>query len=150
MIKYILTILFFVTAINHTDAQQKPPTLTPPELQSFWSTTKGGSLPLEMVLSLVDSAVWVIDVKKVRYSVSRFVIVYRSKDKYEDEQTGEVKTRFNSNTVQIRNSPYLTEQWRKMLYENIKPGDELLITDLIARDKKGNFFRAPEVKIVIN
>lgn len=150
MVKYILTILVFVTAFNSTAAQQKPPTLTPPELQTFWGSSKGGNLPLEMALSLVDSSVWVIDTKKIRYSISRFVIVYRSKDKYEDEQTGEVKTRFNSNTVQIRNNPFLTEQWRKMLYENIKPGDELLITDLIARDKKGNFFRAPDVKIVIN
>lgn len=132
-------------------AQQKPaPSLTPPQLNSFWSTTKGGTLPLESVLNIVDSAVWVIDIKKNRYNIARFIILYKSKDRYEDEQSGEVKTRFNTNSVQIRNSPILTEQWRKYLYENIKAGDELIITDLIVRDKQGNFFRAPDVKLVVN
>ncbi len=150
MLKQLFICIFLACSLqNH--AQQKPAaTLTPPQLTSFWSTTKGGSLPLESVLNIVDSAVWVIDIKKTRYSISRFIILYKSKDRYEDEQSGEVKTRFNTNSVQIRNAPTLTEQWRKYLYENIKAGDELIITDLIVRDKQGNFFRAPDVKLVVN
>ena len=150
MNKQILVCLFLMLSLQNF-AQQKPaPTLTPPALTTFWSVTKGGSLPIEMVLNIVDSAVWVIDVKKTKYTISRFIILYKSKDRYEDEQSGEIKTRFNTNSVQVRNSPLLTEQWRKYLYENIKAGDELIITDLIVRDKQGNFFRAPDVKIVVN
>lgn len=150
MLKHLFFILLVPAFVNVT-AQQKPlPTLTPPELKSFWGTNTSGLLPLEQTLNTIDSAVWVIDAKKNRYTVSRFIIVFRSKDRFEDEQTGEIKTRFNSNSVQIRNSAFLNEQWRKMLYETIKSGDELIIADLIVRDKKGNYFRAPDVKIIIN
>ena len=81
----LLVLLFSV----QTKAQQKPrpTTLKPPPLQTFWGKTKGGDLPLEMVLTTIDSAVWVIDDKKTRYHVSRFIVVLRSKDKYEDEKT---------------------------------------------------------------
>ena len=151
MSKLLFIFVFFACNLQ-TSAQKKPvpTTLTPPQLNSYWSTTKGGSLPLESILNIVDSAVWVIDVKKNRYNISRFIILYKSKDRYEDEQSGEIKTRFNTNSVQIRNSPVLTEQWRKYLYENIKTGDELIITDLIVIDKQGTFFRAPDVKLIIN
>ena len=131
-------------------AQQKPaPTLKPPPLQSFWGTTKGGDLPLEFVLGVIDSAVWVMDDKKVRYRISRFIMVYKSKDKFEDEKTGELKTRFNTNAANVKNSGYLPAVWQKSLYENIKKDDELIITDIIVRDKRGSYFAAPDVTIRI-
>lgn len=105
---------------------------------------------MEFVLNVIDSAVWVIDDKKNRYAISKFIMVYRSKDRYEDEQTGEVKTRFNSNSTIVRNAPVLEEKWRKMIYENLKPGDEILITEIIVRDKRNNFFKAPDLMITVN
>ena len=144
-----LTVVIIASVMN-SSAQQKPaPTLKPPPLQSFWGTTKGGDLPLEFVLGVLDSAVWVIDDKKNRYPISRFIVVYRSKDKFEDEKTGELKTRFNPNSTSVKNSALLPELWRKNLYETIKKDDELIIADIIVRDKKGNYFSAPDVKIVI-
>lgn len=104
---------------------------------------------MEMVLGVLDSSVWVIDDKKIRYNISRFIIVYRSKDKYEDEKTGELKTRINPISTTVRNAAYLPDIWQKSLYEQIKKEDELLITDIIVRDKKGNFFTAPDIKIRI-
>lgn len=137
-------------SVTPASAQQKPaPTLKPPPLQAFWGTTNGGTLPLEFVLGVIDSTVWVIDDKKVRYNISRFILVYRSKDKYEDEKTGEIKSRFNVNSTSVRNSALLPELWRKNLYETIKKEDELMIADIIVRDKKGNYFSAPDVKIII-
>lgn len=130
-------------------AQQAAPKLTPPKLQSFWGFTKGGELPLEMVLNVLDSAVWAIDANKVRYPISRFMILFRSKDRFEDDETGEIKSRFNSNVLQVKNTGFLPEQWRKQLFENVKKEDELLIVDIIVRDKKGNFFKAPDIKIIV-
>lgn len=147
--KFFFVVLLLSSAVV-TNAQQKPaPTLKPPVLNSFWGTTKGGNLPLEFVLGVLDSSVWVIDDKKIRYNISHFIVVYRSKDKYEDEKTGELKTRINPISTTIRNEAYLPEVWQKSLYEQIKKEDELLITDIIVRDKKGNFFTAPEIRIRI-
>jgi hypothetical protein len=153
MIKQLFTILFvFVVFVAKAQQPQKPtPTLKPPVLQSFWSTTKGGSLPLEIALNIVDSGfVWVIDDKKVKYNINRFMLVYRSKDRFEDEQTGEIKSRFNNSSVVIKNTGIVEEKWRKLLYENIKSGDEVWITDIIVRDRRGEYFKAPDVKISIN
>lgn len=153
MIKQIfIYLLVMVTVAAKAQQPQKPtPTLTPPQLQSFWGTTKGGSLPLEFVLNVVDSGfVWVIDDKKVKYNINRFIVIYRSKDRFEDEQTGEIKSRFNNNSLIVKNTGIIEEKWRKMMYENIKVGDELWITDIIVRDKKGEYIKAPDVKIVVD
>lgn len=152
MIRNSFTILFMTMAfVANAQQPQKPtPTLKPPVLQSFWGTTKGGELPLELVLTVVDSGfVWVIDDKKVKYNINRFLLVYRSKDRFEDEQTGEIKSRFNNNSLTVKNTGIIEEKWRKMMYENIKAGDELWVTDIIVRDKRGEYIKAPDVKITI-
>jgi hypothetical protein len=150
MIKTIFLSVVFSVIACYTKAQQKPaPVLVPPKLQSFWGATKGGELPLDFVLNVVDSAIWVLDDKKINYRLSRFMFVHRSKDKFEDDN-GEIKTMFNVTSVTVKNSGYLPATWQKNLYEVIKKEDELLITDIIVRDKKGNYFKAPDVKIIIN
>lgn len=147
--RILYLILFLSSFALYAHAQQPAPTLKPPSLQSFWGATKGGTFPLELALNIIDSSVRVIDDKKLKYPIASFIILYRSKDRYEDEQTGEIKTRFNNNSVVIRNAAVLEEKWRKMIYENLKPGDELFITDIIVRDKRGNFFKAPEIKVTV-
>ncbi|TWI80672.1 hypothetical protein IQ13_3351 [Lacibacter cauensis] len=132
------------------NAQEKPkPTLKPPVLQSFWGKTKGGDLPLDLLLPTIDSAIWVIDDKKVKYHISRFILVYKSKDKFEDEKTGEIKTRFNTSGANVSNSPYLPANWQKNLYEIVKKEDEILITDIIVKDKFGYYYTAPDIKIKV-
>ncbi|MBY0478286.1 MAG: hypothetical protein K2Q24_11610 [Chitinophagaceae bacterium] len=146
----VLLCLLFTVLCLHSTAQQKPaPTLKPPPLQSFWGSTKGGNLPLEMVLGIIDSALWVMDDKKVRYRISRFMIVYKSKDKFEDEKTGEIKTRFNITSANFKNSGLLSSIWQKSLYEQIKKDDELMITDIIVQNNKGSYFAAPDIIIRI-
>lgn len=146
---FLLLLLLQGFALNTNAQQPSKPTLKPPVLQSFWGKTKGGELPLEFVLGIIDSAVWVMDDKKVRYKISRFIFVHRSKDKYEDEKTGELKSRFNVNSVTVRNASLLPAIWQKNLYENIKKEDEIIITDIYVKDKRGNFFAAPDVKIIL-
>lgn len=146
---FLLLLLLQGFAFN-SNAQKSPkPTLKPPLLQSFWGRTKGGELPLEFVLGIIDSSVWVIDDKKVRYKISRFIFVHRSKDKYEDEKTGELKSRFNVNSVTVRNAEILPVIWQKNLYESIKKEDEIIITDIYVRDKRGYLFAAPDIKIIL-
>ena len=150
VLPYLMMLALVTGLFASGTCQQKPaPKLTPPQLQSFIGNTKGGTLPLEMTLNLVDSAVWVIDAKKNRYYIARFVVLYRSKDRFEDEQTGEIKTHYNSSTLEVKNAKSITESWRKHLYKNFKSGDELLIGDIIIRDRNGEYYKAPDIKIFI-
>jgi hypothetical protein len=146
-----LLLALFVLFGMQAKAQEKPKpnTLKPPPLQTFWGKTKGGDLPLEIVLTTIDSAVWVIDDKKARYHISRFIVVHRSKDKYEDEKTGEIKSKYNSTATNVRNSGYLPKIWQKNLYEIIKKEDEIIITDIIVKDRFGYYYSAPEIKIKV-
>lgn len=146
----LIWILGLWVAANTATAQEKPaPKVTPPVLHSFWGASKGGSLPLEMALQLIDSSLWVISEKKERMRISRFMLVYRSKDRYEDEETGNIRTRFNTQAFDVSNSGLIPEKWRKYLYENLKREDEILLTNIIVRDYRGEFLKAPDLKIVI-
>jgi hypothetical protein len=148
--KYALSFFIFISITYSGFSQQKPkPVLKPPVLQSFWGNTKGGNISLDMALQLIDSAVWVISDKKERMTISRFFILYKSLDQFEDEKTGVVKQRHNTNGVYVRNDNKLTEKWRKSIYESLKKGDELLITDLYVRDKKGEYYLAPDILLII-
>lgn len=152
MRKSLLLILMLcaLAAFNSLQAQEKPaPKVTPPVLQSFWGFSNGGNLSLEMVLQLIDSSLWVISEKKERMRISRFMVVHRSKDRYEDDETGKIRTRFNLQSIEVSNAGQLPEKWRKYLYENIKREDELLFADIIVRDQRGEFLKAPDIKIVI-
>lgn len=144
---FLVAAMLFALSVH---AQDKPkPTLKPPVLQSFWGKTKGGDLPLDLLLPTIDSAIWVIDDKKVKYHISRFILVYKSKDKFEDEKNGEIKTRFNTSGVNVSNSPFLPANWQKNLYELVKKDDEILITDIIVKDKFGYYYTAPDIKIKV-
>lgn len=148
--RFLLFLFATVLTVAATAQEKpKPTTLKPPPLQSFWGKTKGGDLPLEIVLTTIDSAIWVIDDKKNRYHISRFIVVHRSKDKYEDEKTGEIKSRYNSSADNVSNSPFLSALWQKNLYEIIKKEDEILITDIIVKDKWGYYYTAPDISIKV-
>lgn len=148
--KYVIICFMLTIFVGSAVSQQKPkPVLKPPVLQSFWGNNKSGNIPLDMALQLVDSAIWVISDKKERMTISRFFILYKSLDQFEDEKTGVLKQRHNTNGVYVRNDNKLAEKWRKSIYESLKKGDELLITDLYVRDKRGEYYLAPDILLVI-
>lgn len=145
----LLSFIFCAFSITGYTQTKPKPTLKKPVLFSYWGNTKGGNLPLDKVLELVDSSIWVMSDKKEKMDISRFFLLYKSLDNFEDEKTGKITQRFNTNGVEIRNNHSLPENWRKMLYENMKRGDEILITELYVRNKKGDFFLAPDIIIAI-
>jgi hypothetical protein len=49
----------------------------------------------------------------------------------------------------VSNSPFLPANWQKNLYEIVKKDDEILITDIIVKDKFGYYYTAPDIKIKV-
>jgi len=148
-IKSYLFLMFMISAF-HTFAQQKGKSgLKKPVLISYWGNTKGGNLSLDKALELVDSSIIVTNDKKEKMQVARFFIHYKSLDNFEDEKTGNILQRYNSDGEYIRESNILTEYWRKYIYESLKRGDEIIITELYIRDKEGFLFLAPDIKISV-
>jgi hypothetical protein len=123
--------------------------LKPPKLTSFWGQSRGGNIALEHVISLLDSSIEVISEKKEKLQLAKALLVYRSKDYYEDESTGTVKKRYNSYSCNFKYNDHLPENWKKFLKENMKPGDQLHFADIHVKDQNGYLFTAPDIKIII-
>ena len=130
-----LFLLLLFPGVN-TIAQPKNK-LKKPVLYSYWGNSKGGNISVEKALQIVDSSIYVVSDKKEKMSVARFFIHYRSLDTYEDENTGKLVQKLSSDGDYIRERNSLNEYWRKNIYENLKAGDEIIITELYVRDKDG-------------
>jgi hypothetical protein len=147
---WMIPVLFILLAINvNAQPNKEKPKLTPPKMESFWGNIKGGKLTVNDIHRLVDSSVTVITDKKEKLKISRAIFIYRSKDYAEDEKTGEVKIRYNSTAYNFRNTDQLTAQWKRTLRENIKPGDQIVIADIIVRDSKDQIFNAGDIRIIV-
>lgn len=123
--------------------------LKPPKLESFWGLSRGGNIALEHVISLLDSSLKIYAEKKEKLPVAKALLVYRSKDYYEDESSGTLKTRYNSYSYNFRYNDRLPETWKKFLKENLKPGDQLHFADIHVKNQNGYLFTAPDIKIMI-
>jgi hypothetical protein len=148
--KTIFFLLLLFSGVHAIAQPKNKNTLKKPVLHSYWGNTKGGNIPLEKVLQLIlDSTITVVSDKKEIMTVARFFVHYRSLDSYEDETTGKLVQRYNSEGDYIRERNTLSDTWRKSIFESVKAGDEVIITELYVRDKEGYLFLAPEIKISV-
>jgi hypothetical protein len=147
----ILSLFFFpIPSLMMAQAQPKDTArLKPPKLESFWGLNRGGRITLEAAVPLLDSSVIVIADKKEKLPVAKALLVYRSKDLYEDEATGTLKSRYNSYSCSFKYNDRLPENWKKFLKENMKPGDQLLFADIHVKSKNGYLFAAPDIRFII-
>lgn len=143
-----LMLVLLTSVCSHSHAQEKP-SLQPPALQSFWGYYKAGIHPVETVRTMIDTAIWVIDDQKQRYTVRSFRVNYFSNDQYEDETTGKLKTRRNLLSKEFRETNMLSDLWNQSIYESLKPKDEILIDLISVKDKQGRIFYAPDIKISV-
>lgn len=144
----ILMLVLLTCVFSQTHAQEKP-SLQPPALQSFWGYYKAGIHPVEMVRTMIDTAIWVMDEQKQRYTIRSFRVNYFSNDQYEDETTGKLKTRRNLLSKEFRETNMLSDLWKQSIYESLKPKDEILIDLISVKDKQGRIFYAPDIKISV-
>ena len=148
----IFILVFLFGGISFQSAAQiakDTPKIKPPKMEAFWGDVRGGNIIADKVIELTDKNLIVIADKKESLKISRAIFVYRSKDMFEDEETGKVKTVFNTTSYEFRNTDTLPEKWRNFLKENAKAGDQIVIADIIVRDKKNNLFKAGDIKIFI-
>ena len=98
--------------------------------------------------SLLGISFKISDAKNTPYSISSYSFLYRKIVATEDEQTGKV-----SNTTSVKSSLFkaspLPQLWQNVIRENLKPGEELLFFDVIAKDAQGRVMYAPNLKLII-
>ena len=98
--------------------------------------------------SLLGVSFKISDAKNTPYSISSYSFLYRKIVATEDEQTGKV-----SNTTSVKSSLFkaspLPQLWQNVIRENLRPGEELLFFDVIAKDAQGRVMYAPNLKLII-
>lgn len=143
--------LIFVLIPGMLWSQTKPdaPKIKPPKMDTYLGVSSSGNLTVVQVLPLLDSTLNVYVEKKEKQVIAKAILIYRSKDFYEDESTGTIKTRFNSYSYTYQYNGTLPDNWKKFLKENLKTGDQLIIADIHIKTKNGYLFTAPDLKINI-
>ncbi|MCW3089724.1 MAG: hypothetical protein JWP81_793 [Ferruginibacter sp.] len=88
------------------------------------------------------------DEKNVDYVLSSYQLAYKRIGITEDEETGKTSPQSDIAAQRFTTTP-LPAVWQKNITEGLHAGEELYFFDIIAFDKQGRRFFAPELKITI-
>ena len=149
--------LLFILTTNLAIGQvaQKPAAKTfvkfkPPTVRTYLGKISGndGTAGVIEIKNLIVLPIKVIDDKDVSYTINSYQFVYKRLGETEDEESG--KTSPQTDIVSNRfNTTPLPEIWQKNIIEGAHKGEEIYFFDIIAIDKQGRRFFAPELKIKI-
>ena len=105
------------------------------------------SAPLDQVKALLGAPLKVTDEKSNTLTVTYYQFYYKSKAIVQDEKTGAYKQTSSMAADYFTNTP-LPEKWIKLIRDELIAGEELYFFDIVAKDKDGNVFYAPNFKII--
>ena len=154
--KYLLIIVLCTTICTSLSAQVTPKTkvaknaFNPNLVKTFLSKFSGKNVKASVAEAkeALGYSLSIIDDKKYVYKLSSYQFVYTRWGPVEDEATKEVTQKSTLSADRFTVTP-LPEIWLKNIFESLHSGEELYFYDIIAFDKEGKRFFAPEIKIVI-
>lgn len=121
--------------------------IKPPKLYTSLGIFKDSMVaPVNQVKSLIGNPLIVKDSMNQNYTVTYYQVVYKRQALTEDEKTGKISTTVYPVIQNFTQTP-LPPLWLKILKEELLPKEELYFMDIIVKDKKGNVFYAPNLKI---
>jgi hypothetical protein len=140
--KYIifitLSFLSFFGQAQKPVAKPKPITKGPaPKLTATIAGLSTGIYGSGAAKIMIDSSLVLRDEKGKKYPISRCTFMYKRKNTYEDEITGEKKVTWEYLAKELRNNEQLDEFWRKTIKEDLKKGEELIFERILGDSQKG-------------
>jgi hypothetical protein len=154
--RFIL-ILFLVVAANIALAQTPAKPVAkpiekykPPVVQSYLGNITGKAVAtgVEEAKNVIALPLKIIDDKKNNYTVVSYQFAYKRIGITEDEETGKTSPESDMVSNQFTSSP-LPSIWQTNIIEGLHKGESLHFFDIIALDKQGRRFFAPELKITV-
>jgi hypothetical protein len=150
-------IVFLIFAGNSSLAQATPKPAAkpiqkykPPVVQSYLGsiTGKSATAGVEEAKNAITLSLKIADDKKNEYTIASYQFVYKRIGVTEDEETGKTSPQSDIVSNQFTSSP-LPLLWQTNIAEGLHTGESLYFFDIIALDKQGRRFFAPELKITI-
>lgn len=121
--------------------------IKPPKMFSSIGVLKDSSVaPVDQVKALIGSPLMVKDAQNQPYTITYYRVIYTRRAFTEDEKTGKISPIKTQVSETFTQTP-LSRIWIKILREELQAGEELYFLDIIAKDKAGNIFYAPELRI---
>jgi len=132
-------------AVQKTAIKFKPPTV-----QSRLGTASGNTAVLgaEEAKNLITLPLTVLGDKNVSYAITSYQFVYNRVGITEDEATGKAAPEKDMVSDHFNTTP-LPAIWLSNIAETLHAGESLYFFDIIAIDKLGRRFFAPELRISI-
>jgi hypothetical protein len=128
----------------------KPPAAAQKTKPKFKSTIDNISdsavITVDAAQHLVAQPIIVTDEKKIVYKITSYQIVYRRLVVTEDEATGKASPATSMVSNQFGSTP-LPDIWKNVITEELQPGEELYIFDIVVKDAQGKLYFAPDIKI---
>ena len=155
--RFLITVIFITglfTATGQTPKNVKPVQNTPQKFKPPKLTTTLGirtdtvAVYVEEALQLIRLPLTVTDNKKSIYTISSYQFLYKRRTVSEDEKTGKAIPASSIVSDLFRSTP-LPDLWKKILAEQMKPGEELFFFDIIVKDAAGRYMFSPNLKLII-
>jgi len=109
---------------------------------------KNNKATVDEAKQAIAASIIIIDDKKFAYKLSSYQFAYTRWGAVEDEVTKQVTQKSTISADRFNSTP-LPSIWFDNVTLNLHSGEELYFYDIIAFDKEGKRFFAPEIKIVI-
>ncbi len=154
--KGVLVLFFAAIFSSYSAMSQKPAKSTaqqqkkikPPKLFTTIGVLKDSALaPVEQVKALIASPLKVTDIRNQPLTITYYQLLYIRKAMTEDEETGKISPTKTQVSDFFTQTP-LPLKWIKLFREELLPGEELYFFDIIVKDKAGNLFYAPNMRLM--
>ncbi|UEG49236.1 hypothetical protein LK994_11400 [Ferruginibacter lapsinanis] len=135
---------------NTKPTQKSTDKFNPSHVKSFLGNFTGKSAVATAAegKQVIGLPLRIVDEKNVTYKLLSYQFAYTKWGAVEDEATGKISQKSTLSADRFTTTP-LPEIWQTNITEFLHSGEELYFYDIIAYDKTGNLFFAPEIKITI-
>jgi hypothetical protein len=126
------------------------PKFKPPVVKTYLGdyTGDGTAITVEEGKNIIGLPLKVEDAKHNTYTISSYEFAYKRVGITEDEETGQTSPETDMVADRFTTTP-LTAIWVNTIKDTLQKGEEFHFFDIIAKDKQGRLFFAPELKLVM-
>ncbi len=154
ILSVILPVFFAATSFaqqRRTPALPKPAAVKfkPPKLTCTLGSFKDSmAVSVKEALAVAGLPLKVTDAKNGVYRITSYYVVYRQVVPTEDEQTQKVTLTTGTKYAVFTTTP-LSALWQRTLNDALRPGEEILFSDITVKDAQGHALYAPNIKLMI-
>lgn len=127
----------------------KEPKFKPPVVKTFLGINQNGAqVTVDEGEQLVGLPLKITDTKNNQFPVDSYQFLYRQKSYILDDETGKKEEVFTISADRFTSTP-LPKIWVDNIKRRLQNGEQLYFFDIVVKDREGQKFFAPELKITI-